>query len=81
LQAAEYAIPDDLSVIVFDDFEHAHTFQLTAVAYPLVQIGREAVRMMVEHINEPNLERTHRFFRTKLVERASCAPPAHAPRK
>jgi len=73
LHEAGYAVPDDLSAIVFDDFEHAHQNQLTAVAYPLMQIGGEAVRVLVEHFNDPQLEITHRLFRTKLMKRASSA--------
>lgn len=72
-QSAGYVIPNDLSVIVFDDFEHAHAHQLTAIAYPLIQIGSEAVRVVIEHINEQRLEITQRQFRTELVKRASTA--------
>ncbi len=74
LNDMRYTIPDDLSVIVFDDFEHAHLNQLTAIAYPLIQIGSEAVRVIVEHINDERLEISHRLFCTKLIKRASTAP-------
>lgn len=78
LRQAGYRFPQDLSVVVFDDFEHARTFEppLTAVAYPLVQMGMSAVKMVFEHLNSPEIDRMQQIFRTQLMVRASSAPPA-----
>lgn len=77
LQQAGYRIPQDLSVIVFDDFEHARRFtpSLTAVAYPLVQMGAKAVNMIVEHIHTPDIARMQQIFRPRLMVRQSTTPP------
>ncbi|MBZ0297011.1 MAG: LacI family transcriptional regulator [Anaerolineae bacterium] len=73
LQETGYRIPEDLSVMVFDDFEHARTFNppLTAIAYPLVQMGSHAVKLIVEQINNPYLARTHQTFHSRLMVRES----------
>ena len=74
---AGYRIPQDLSVLVFDNFDHAATFDppLTAVDYPLEQMGFGAVKMLIEQINEPLLEDGQYMYRTRLIERESCMGP------
>ena len=71
---AGYRIPDDLSVVVFDNFEHEATFDvpLTAIDYPLEEMGFGAVKLMIEQIKEPLLERGHYIYRAQLIERESC---------
>lgn len=73
LREAGYRIPDDLSVIVFDDFEHARTYSppLTAIAYPLVHMGTAATRMLFEHIHSAHLQRSEQIFRPRLMIRES----------
>lgn len=75
LHDAGYKIPEDLSIIVFDDFEHARTSGLTTVAYPLEQIGSQAVRTLIMHLNEPLFDVTHHLLHTSLVLRASSVQP------
>lgn len=79
LQEAGYRIPQDLSIMVFDDFEHARTFQppLTTIAYPLVQMGFHAVKLVVEHVNSPHLARIQQIFRSKLMVRESVQQRNH----
>ncbi|MAS37820.1 MAG: hypothetical protein CL610_27745 [Anaerolineaceae bacterium] len=77
LQQAGYRIPQDVSVVVFDDFEHARTYEpaLTAVAYPLVQMGISAVKMVFELANSPETVRMHQILRPRLMIRESSASP------
>jgi DNA-binding LacI/PurR family transcriptional regulator len=70
-------IPDDLSVVGFDDIPTAKwaTPPLTTVRQPLVQMAVTATRMLLrlaagEHPTETRLE-----LATQLVTRASTAPP------
>jgi LacI family xylobiose transport system transcriptional regulator len=70
-------IPDDLSVVGFDDIPTAKwaTPPLTTVRQPLVQMAVTATRMALrlaagEHPTETRLE-----LATQLVARASTAPP------
>jgi LacI family transcriptional regulator len=77
LEELGYAIPERLSVMVFDDMDEAkaHHPPLTTVAYPLFQEGYWAVRMLLDMLREPEMEHFQITFRAKIIERASCAPP------
>jgi LacI family transcriptional regulator len=70
------AIPDDLSVIGFDNVPESAlaTPPLTTIKQPLQQMGAEALRLLVDLI--AGVERqAHVRLPTELVVRASCAPP------
>ncbi len=77
IQAMGYAIPERLSVLVFDETDEAPTYNppLTTVAYPLHLEGFWAVRMLLDLLREPQMENFQVTFRAKIIERASCAPP------
>jgi LacI family transcriptional regulator len=69
-------VPDDLSVIGFDNVPESALASppLTTIMQPLRQMGAEALRLLVDLI--AGVERdTHVRLPTQLVERASCAPP------
>jgi LacI family transcriptional regulator len=70
-------VPDDLSVIGFDNVpESALTNPpLTTVAQPLQQMGAAALGLLVDLIGGSPRE-THVRLPTRLVERGSCRPPA-----
>lgn len=76
-------VPEDLSVVGYDDVPEAAAAQppLTTVAQPLRDMGAEALRMVISLI-ESDAPRTgqghHTRLPTRLVERASTAPPATA---
>jgi LacI family transcriptional regulator len=81
LQAARargIRVPEDLSVIGFDDVEAASivTPTLTTVRQPLAEMGRTAVSLLVRLIERQRFETLHVELATRLVERAStaCAP-------
>ncbi|MBN1201991.1 MAG: LacI family DNA-binding transcriptional regulator [Anaerolineae bacterium] len=71
-------IPDDISVLGFDDLSQASLVypKLTTVHQPLVEMGREAVIMLLECIEYPAQEMRQTILPTKLIIRDSCAPPA-----
>jgi LacI family transcriptional regulator len=67
--------PDDLAVVGFDDFPWASSFrpQLTVVAQPAVEIGREAVQLMLSRFAaEAPREPVRRVLKGELVIRESC---------
>jgi LacI family transcriptional regulator len=78
LAAAELGvrIPDDLSVVGFDNQETLAPFlrpALTTMALPFVEMGRRAVdRLLSPRTSDPIVERVH----TPLVERHSVSGPA-----
>ncbi|WP_105567812.1 LacI family DNA-binding transcriptional regulator [Microbacterium halophytorum] len=69
-------VPEDLSVIGFDDIPAASAAAppLTTIRQPLVEMGRAAVDLLVRMIDE-NADPEHVRMPTALVERGSTAPP------
>jgi LacI family transcriptional regulator len=76
-------IPDDLSVIGFDDILSAAFVhpRLTTIRQPLVEIGQAAARLLLQRIEDPQRPRDTLVLPTELVIRDSCAPvrAAHRP--
>ena len=70
-------VPDDLSVVGFDDVEHATivTPALTTVRQPLAEMGRTAVSLLSRLMERQSLETLHVELATRLVVRDSTAPP------
>jgi LacI family transcriptional regulator len=76
-QARDLRVPDDLSVVGFDDMEQAAnvTPALTTVRQPLAEMGRMAVSLLVRLLQEQRLEATNLQLQTRLVVRDSTAIP------
>jgi LacI family transcriptional regulator len=74
LRAAGVTIPDDVSVLSFDDSELAAWLrpQLTSIALPHYELGRQAVEMLLNPDAEPVVTRLPMPVRA----RASVAAPA-----
>lgn len=68
-------VPDDLSVVGFDDVLDAalHAPQLTTVRQPLPEMGEAAVRMLLEILGGGSPESVR--LPTTLIVRESTAPP------
>jgi len=71
-------VPEDLSVTGFDDTPQASltTPRLTTVRQPLADMGRMAVRVIVENARGVPPESRHIQLVTRLMARDSTAPPA-----
>ena len=69
-------VPDDLSIVGFDDVEHATivTPALTTVRQPLAEMGRTAVSLLSRLMERQSLETLHVELATRLVVRDSTAP-------
>ena len=81
-RAQGLSIPEDISVVGFDDISFsAHSYPpLTTVRVDKEQMGRLAVRRLLARIEEsragaPPMPPTHLVVPTCLVVRESCAPP------
>jgi DNA-binding LacI/PurR family transcriptional regulator len=48
-------VPEDLSVIGFDDIESAHLMDLTTIKQPLYESGVQAFEMLMTMIQDPSL--------------------------
>jgi LacI family transcriptional regulator len=74
-------IPSDLSLVGYDDMEWwtlTHP-PLTTVGQPVYDLGREAMRLLLEQIGAKGRRRPQRVvLRPELILRESCGPP---PRK
>lgn len=67
-------VPDDVSIIGFDDIFYASAFEpaLTTIAQPITAIGQECTARLLERIQEPEKQPTHIMLPVELIERASC---------
>jgi LacI family transcriptional regulator len=78
------AVPEQMSVIGFDDIEMAgwELFSLTTIRQPLAQMAKAAAAMLLARIGaEQPLEPRRQVFPAGLVSRATTAvvpPPAHS---
>lgn len=78
LEAARTAgmrVPEDLSVIGFDDLDIAVHAGLTTVHQPLVDSGRHAARIVGEELADPGRLPERQVLPTSLVTRETTAPP------
>lgn len=73
-------VPDDLSVIGFDDIPDASqsAIPLTTVRQPMQRLGATAASMLVALMAGQTPEQTHVELPTRLVPRATTAPPRDA---
>ena len=71
------SVPDDLSVVGFDDTEPAVivTPRLTSVRQPLAEMGRMGVSLLMRLIEGKRVDALRMELSTKLVVRDSTAPP------
>lgn len=79
LQAADefgLRVPERLSVLGFDNISFAGLprISLTTIDQPKASIGRYAVDMLIEKIQDPSLRHTKRVLATSIAERSTCAP-------
>ena len=70
-------VPEDLSVVGFDDVEPATivTPALTTVRQPLAEMGRTAVSLLTRLLERQRFETLHIELAVRLVVRDSTAPP------
>ncbi|GAA1665299.1 LacI family DNA-binding transcriptional regulator [Microbacterium lacus] len=70
-------VPDELSVIGFDDIPEAsrHVPALSTVRQPMQRLGEVATRLLIGLMNGETPEQTHVRLPTRLVPRATTAPP------
>lgn len=73
-------IPSDVSVVGFDDFEWADAFEprLSVIAQPTMQIGQEAVRLLLLRLKNRQRRRVIHRLEPKLIMRDSVAAPKRA---
>jgi LacI family transcriptional regulator len=67
-------VPDDIALVVFDDFEWADLFhpRLTAIAQSTAEMGEQAVEMVLNRLADPDLEPRKERLPSVFVHRESC---------
>jgi LacI family transcriptional regulator len=68
-------VPDDVSIIGFDDVEMASLIRppLTTIHQPKYEVGQAAVDILLRHAEHPNSRSPERrILGVKLIERESC---------
>ncbi|MBT4711530.1 MAG: LacI family DNA-binding transcriptional regulator [Alphaproteobacteria bacterium] len=80
LRAMGLGVPEDVSVVGFDDIRFAGAYNppLTTVAQPRYEIGRLATEMLMQLLSGHELGQRQRVLNSSLVIRESSAPPAKA---
>ncbi|PMN08408.1 DNA-binding transcriptional regulator CytR [Vibrio splendidus] len=70
-------IPQDLSIVGFDDIQFAQYCDppLTTISQPRYEIGRQAMLMMLDLLKGNDVQAGSRLLEAKLVVRGSTAPP------
>jgi DNA-binding LacI/PurR family transcriptional regulator len=74
IQEAGLRVPDDIAVMGFDGLDEGAHAQppLSTVTQPVAGLGREAVRMLLRLIDNPDGEPVQQFLPTRLTLRGSC---------
>lgn len=65
-------IPNDLSIIGFDDVVNTDFFPLTTLKQPLVDMGKSAVKILIDCINDDDNGMIKKIFVPELIIRNSC---------
>lgn len=81
LRAKGYSVPGDIAVVGFDDVKIASVggIDLTTVSQPKREVGREAVRLLIDRLaGEPQATRQVTFS-PHLVVRKTCGQSMHVP--
>ena len=73
LHAAGLRVPEDVSVIGFDDVEYAKMCYpgLTTMRQNIMEKGRQAARLMIEAVQDHSLPREERIIPMELIERGT----------
>jgi DNA-binding LacI/PurR family transcriptional regulator len=82
LREAGLRVPEDVSVIGFDDIEAAafHNPSLTTIRQPMHEMGRTAAKILIERLEGKKTHPEEIALAPELVVRESTQPPQREPR-
>ena len=74
LSAASLQVPEDMSLVGFDNREISRYLlpPLTTIALPTTEIGTEAATHILRQIKDPNLPNIYKVIPCKIIERESA---------
>jgi LacI family transcriptional regulator len=67
-------VPDDVSIVGFDDIELAEHLRLTTMRQPMYEMGETAVERLRARMEDPDMDVLHRTFSPQLIVRDTCGP-------
>lgn len=74
LSEHDLKVPEDVSIIGFDDIELAALMGLTTMRQPMHEMGHLGVERLAARMEDPDAEVVHKSFIPSLIVRHSCAP-------
>ncbi|MFV1991455.1 MAG: LacI family DNA-binding transcriptional regulator [Acidimicrobiales bacterium] len=74
LRESGVRVPEDMSVVGFDDLDLAEVLGLTTVRQPMQQLGVASARLLLGELERGGGEPKHQLFETSLVIRGTTAP-------
>lgn len=72
-------VPDDVSILGFDDHDVAEFVGLTTVRQDVVEQGEAAARLLLARLEDPCESPSHQVLPTSLIVRTTTGPPARGP--
>ena len=72
LEEKKLKVPDDISLIGFDDIEFSQYLGLTTIKQPMYQMGKLAVKKIFERKSEEITQALKMILDTELIVRKSC---------
>ncbi len=76
-RATGMRVPDDFSVVGFDDIELSSYAGITTVRQPLFKSGKLGARLLLDSLDNGETAPVEHLLDLELVVRTSSAPPAH----
>jgi LacI family transcriptional regulator, repressor for deo operon, udp, cdd, tsx, nupC, and nupG len=69
------SVPDDISVMGFDDIKFSSVFEptLTTIAQPAFEIGTKAMELLIRLMNREEIEKSQYILEDQLIIRDSCS--------
>ena len=79
LKERQMKIPQDISLLVWDDEEYNELLDITTIEQPITEIGKQATRRLFELIGEPEETTDYECKKLdpELIIRKSCTLPKH----
>jgi len=76
LSEAGLRVPDDISIIGYDDIPEAEFSEppLTTIRQPAVEVGQAASKLLIQMIEDSTIPPRQIMFDTTLIVRSSCKP-------
>lgn len=68
-------VPEDISVVGYNDNDLAVFLGLTTIQVPVRDMARAAAQLLLDVVAEPEAQPTTSYLPTELVRRRTCAPP------